>query len=137
LNLRYTLQLRLREILAEIVKAPVGPQQLFLTSHSPAFESGEHFYAMKATDDGPIIEHRPIELAHLFTKQNTISSNLGETAPQGYVTNDGLVKLPKDICQELGVEQGGGIVILKRKDNNHVELLTDEQYFDLLEMKNE
>jgi len=44
-----------------------------------------------------------------------------------------LVKLPEETCQELGIEQGGGIVILKRKDNKHVELLTDEQYFDLLE----
>ncbi|MDM8566235.1 AAA family ATPase [Candidatus Halobeggiatoa sp. HSG11] len=133
LNLRYTLQVRLQEIIAEIVKAPIGPQQIFLTSHSPAFEFGEHFYAMKATNDGPIIEHRPIEQAHLFTEHNTNNSNVGKTAPQCYVTSDGLVKLPEDTCKELGIEQGGGIVILKRKDNEHVELLTDEQYFDLLE----
>jgi AAA15 family ATPase/GTPase len=133
LNLRYTLQLRLHEILEEIVKAPVGPQQLFLTSHSPAFESGEHFYAMKATDNGPIIEYRPIQEAPRFTEHNVINSNINETAPQCYVTSEGLVKLPKDICQELGVEQGGGIVPLKRKDNNHVELLTNEQFIDLLE----
>ncbi|MDM8560817.1 AAA family ATPase [Candidatus Parabeggiatoa sp. HSG14] len=82
LNLRYTLQLRLREILDEIVKAPVGPQQIFLTSHSPAFEFGEHFYAMKATDDGPIIENLPIKQAHLFTEHNAINSNLGETVPE-------------------------------------------------------
>jgi predicted ATPase len=134
LNLRYTLQLRLREILEEIVKAPIGPQQIFLTSHSPAFEFGEHFYAMKATDDGPIIEHLPIKQAHLFTEHDVINSNIdGKTAPQCYVTSDGLVKLPEDICKELGIEQGGGIVPLKRKDNNHVELLTNEQFIDLLE----
>lgn len=70
LNLRYTLQLRLRDILSEIVKSKVGPQQIFLTSHSPAFEYGEHFYAMKATNDGPIIEHMPIKQAPFFTKHN-------------------------------------------------------------------
>ncbi len=70
LNLRYTLQLRLRDILSEIVKSKVGPQQIFLTSHSPAFEYGEHFYAMIATDEGPIIEHRPIKQAPFFTKHN-------------------------------------------------------------------
>jgi len=55
LNLRFSLQLRLRDILEEIVKAPVGPQQIFLTSHSPALKFGKHFYAMKVTDEGPII----------------------------------------------------------------------------------
>ncbi len=137
LNLRYTLQIRLQEIIAEIVKAPIGPQQIFLTSHSPAFEFGEHFYAMKATDDGPIVEHRPIKDAHLFTEHNTSDSNIGKTASQCYVSSDGLVKLPEDICKELGVEQGGGIVPLKRKDNNHIELLTNEQFIDLLEPDNE
>lgn len=137
LNLRYSLQLRLREIFEEIVKAPVGPQQIFLTSHSPAFEFGEHFYAMKATDEGPIIEYLPIKQAHLFTEHDVINSNLGgKTAPQCYVTSEGLVKLPEETCKELGIEQGGGIVILKRKDNDHVELLTNEQYFDLLEPMN-
>jgi len=134
LNLRYSLQLRLRDILAEIVKAPVGPQQIFLTSHSPAFEFGKHFYAMKATDEGPIIEQRPIEQAHLFTEHNVINSNIiGKTASQCYVSSDGLVKLPEDICKELGIEQGGGIIPLKRKDTNHIELLTNGQFIDLLE----
>ncbi|MEK8018614.1 MAG: AAA family ATPase, partial [Candidatus Parabeggiatoa sp.] len=130
LNLRYTLQLRLRDILSEIVKSKVGPQQIFLTSHSPAFEYGEHFYAMKTTDEGPIIEHLPIKQAPFFTKHNLIDASRGaKTAPQCYVTSEGLVKLPEETCQELGIEQGGGIVILKRKDNKHIELLTDEQYF--------
>lgn len=55
------------------------------------------------------------------------------TAPQCYITSEGLVKLPKDICQELGIEQGGGIVPLKRNDNNHIQLLTNEQFSDLFE----
>jgi hypothetical protein len=88
---------------------------------------------MKATDDGPVIEHLPIKQAHLFTEHNAINPTLGETAAQCYVTNDGLVKLPEDICKELGVEQGGGIVPLKRKDNDHIELLTNEQFINLLE----
>jgi len=35
LNLRYTLQMRLWEILHEIVKAPVGPQQIKRAAESP------------------------------------------------------------------------------------------------------
>jgi predicted ATPase len=133
LNLRYTLQLRLREILPEIVAAPVGPQQIFLTSHSPAFEFGNHFYAMKANNGEVTIKHLPIKQAHLFTEHDANAPNLGETAPQCYVSSDRLVRLPEDICQTLGIEQGGGIVIVKRKDNEHVELLTNEQFLDLLE----
>jgi len=136
LNLRYTLQLRLREIFDDIVKAPVGPKQLFLSSHSPAFEFGQHFYAMNADNDGPTIKHLPIKQAHLFTEHDTNAPNLYETAPQCYVSSDRLVRLPEDICQQLGLEQGGGIVILKREDNKHVELLTNEQFFELLEPVN-
>jgi len=133
LNLRYTLQLRLRDIFHEIVKAPVGPQQLFLTSHSPAFEFGEHFYAMTADNDGPTVKHLPIKQALMFTEHDANAPNIGETAPQCYVSSDRLVRLPEDICQYLGIEQGGGIVTLKRKDNGHVELLTNEQFLELLE----
>jgi AAA15 family ATPase/GTPase len=137
LNLRYTLQLRLREVLYEIVKAPVGPQQIFLTSHSPAFEFGEHFYAMSATDNhGPTIKRLPIKTAHFFTEHDADMPNIGETASQCYVSSDRLVRLPEDICKELGIEQGGGIVILKRQDNEHVELLTNEQFLELFEPVN-
>jgi hypothetical protein len=81
LNLRYTLQLRLREIFHEIVKAPVGPRQIFLTSHSPAFEFGEHFYAMSAGNNGPTVKRLPIKTAHFFTEHDANAPNLCETAP--------------------------------------------------------
>jgi antitoxin component of MazEF toxin-antitoxin module len=47
------------------------------------------------------------------------------------------VRLPEDICKNLGIEQGGGIVVLKRQDNEHVELLTNEQFLDLFEQVND
>jgi predicted ATP-dependent endonuclease of OLD family len=82
LNLRYTLQMRLWEILHEIVKAPVGPQQIFLTSHSPAFEFGKHFYAMRASSDGPIIERRSTQEAGDFTQHYaTLPTTDGEKPP--------------------------------------------------------
>ncbi len=133
LNLRYTLQLRLREIFHEIVKAPVGPQQIFLTSHSPAFEFGEHFYAMTGE---PTVKRLPIKTAHFFTEHDANAPKIGETAPQCYVSSERLVRLPEDICQTLGIEQGGGIVILKRQDNEHVEILTNAQFLDLFERDN-
>lgn len=63
LNLRYSLQQRLREIFANLVGVPGGPTQLFLTSHSPAFESGPHFYFMKPTPAGPVVERCKVKEA--------------------------------------------------------------------------
>jgi AAA15 family ATPase/GTPase len=134
LNLRYTLQLRLREIFKDIIEAPVGPQQLFLTSHSPAFEFGKHFYAMRQINGLPTLELKPIKQALLFTHHHADSPYLvGEHAPLCYVSTDGLVRLPERIRHRLELEQGGGVVLLERKDTGHIELLTDNQFDDLFE----
>jgi len=135
LNLRYTLQLRLREVLYEIVKSNVGPQQIFLTSHSPAFEYGEHFYAMRTTSNGPIIERRGTRGAESFTQHYAITSLPTadkRKAALCYVSNEGLVQLPERIRQLLGIEQGGGIMLLD-DENGQVELLSDEKFYDLVE----
>ncbi len=134
LNLRYTLQLRLREIFKDIIEAPVGPEQLFLTSHSPAFEFGKHFYAMRKINGLPTVELKSIKQALLFTHHHAESPYLvGEHAPLCYVSTDGLVRLPERIRQRLELEQGGGVVLVERKDTGHVELLTDTQFDDLFE----
>lgn len=135
LNLRYTLQLRLREIFHEIVKASVGPQQIFLTSHSPAFESSDHFYAMRTTKDGPTIERRSIQDAESFTQHYAITypPNADKRkAALCYVSNEGLVLLPERIRQLLNIEQGGGVMLLD-DENGHVELLSDDKFYDLVE----
>jgi len=62
----HTLQLRLREIFQEILEDSFGPQQIFISSHSPAFEFGKHFYAMRMGNEGPFVEHRPIKQATDF-----------------------------------------------------------------------
>ncbi len=134
LNLRYTLQLRLREIFTEIVEDPVGPKQIIISSHSPAFEFGKHFYAMRTGKDAPTLTHRPIAEANYFTEHYSNTAAIDETAPMGYVSSDGLVKLPEYVRQTLQIEQGGGVVFIKRQDNGHIEILTNDQYFDLLEM---
>jgi predicted ATPase len=134
LNLRYTLQLRLRDIFQEIVKASVKPQQIFLSSHSPAFEFGEHFYAMRHSENGPVIERRSTQSAESFTQHYAILPTANEEkAPLCYVSNNGLVKLPDRIRQVLGIEQGSGIVLIERNDNGHVELLTNDQFHELFE----
>jgi len=137
LNLRYTLQQRLYEVFKEIVADPAGPSQIFLTSHSPAFEHGEHFYQMRATEHGVVVEKRPISQARIATGMNCDDSLAGKSAPYSYVTSEGLVRLPEHVLQDLAIPHGGGVYFLKRKDTEHVELLTDEQYFDLFESADE
>ncbi len=137
LNLRYTLQLRLYEVFKEIVADPAGVNQIFLTSHSPAFEHGEHFYHMHTSEHGVTVEKRPISQARMATGMNCDDSLTGKNAPYSYVTSEGLVRLPEHLLKDLNIPYGGGIFILKRKDNEHVELLTDEQYFNLFESTDE
>lgn len=134
LNLRFSLQRRLYEIFEEIVSADVGLWQIFLTSHSPAFESGQFFYGMRATPEGPVVERRPAAEAPIFTEHAIGAAaeaylHLRNAVPS-YVSSDGVVQLSPRIRAELGIERGGGVVMWKRSDHPYVELLTDEQFLE-------
>jgi len=107
-----------------------------LTSHSPAFEYGEHFYAMRKINGLPRIEKRPIEEAKLFTQDGAVSPLAGQETALCYVSTDGLVKVPDRIRDTLHLEQGGGVVFVERKDG-HVAMLTDDQFMDLFEEEEE
>ncbi len=126
LNLRYTLQVRLRELLSRITGTQAGPSQVFLTSHSPAFEVGDTFYAMRSTPQGPLIEKRHVREAHAFTEHaaDVPSGN----APISYVTSEGLVRLPDEIRQVLRVDRGGGVIFWKKPGSPYVQMLTNEQF---------
>ncbi len=132
LNLRFDAQLRLREIFARIAQETYGPRQIFLTSHSPAFEHGEWFYGMVPTESGPRIDRRRGAEAELFTRHTSSLSALvprGDAA-MGYVSSDGLVRIPDVVRHALGLDHGGGIVIWKRDGAPYHELLTDEQFMN-------
>ena len=131
LNLRYDLQLRLRDILKDITESGLGPQQIILTSHSPAFETGECFYAMTRTPDGPTVTRRPIKEAAMFTHQHGVQPD-DQRAAFGYVSSEGLLRLSEKTRQQLGVEHGGGVVLVKRDDHPYVEVLTNEQFHQLM-----
>jgi hypothetical protein len=127
------LQQRLYEVFKEIVADPAGPSQIFLTSHSPAFEHGEHFYQMRATEHGVVVEKRPVAEARMVTGMSVDTVDISKNASCGYISTEGLIRVPERIRKDLGVEQGGGVVFLKRKDNEHVELLTNQQFANLFE----
>jgi ABC-type transport system involved in cytochrome c biogenesis ATPase subunit len=134
LNLRFRLQRRLHEIFEEIVNEDVGLRQIFVTSHSPAFESGQFFYGMSATPDGPVIERKPAEGASIYT-EHALGTNVeaylhARDGVPAYVSSDGVVQLSPRIRAELGIERGGGVVMWKRSDHPYVEMLTDEQFLE-------
>lgn len=132
LNLRYDLQLKLRDIFKDITDSGLGPKQIILTSHSPAFETGSCFYAMTRTPDGPKVTRRPIKEASAFT-QHQIGLQPDEgSAAFGYVSSDGLLRLSEQTCKDLGVEGGGGVVVGKRAGQPYVEILTNEQFRHLM-----
>ncbi|MDO9016202.1 MAG: AAA family ATPase [Deltaproteobacteria bacterium] len=116
LNLRYDLQLRLRDILKDITESGLGPQQIILTSHSPAFETGKCFYAMTRTADGPTVTRRPVAEAAMFTQQHGVQPD-EQRAAFGYVSSDGLLRLSDKTRRDLGVEHGGGVVMIKRESH--------------------
>lgn len=130
LNLRYDAQLRLREILVEVVSGSSEARQIFLSSHSPAFEHGECFYGMRATPNGPVVERLPGAAAVQFTQHALAGEPPDGGAAVGYVSSDGLVRLPEGVRRDLGLERGGGIVIWKREGAPYYELLTNEQFLD-------
>lgn len=133
LNLRLALQASLNEALHVLAGAESGPEQIIITSHSPSFEGGDAFYAMRLVDGKPVVEKRSKNEAHLFVGHTLTSPGKdSEGVTSCYVTSEGLVLLPEHIRLKLGVVHGGGVMFLERNDDEHVEILSDGQFLDLL-----
>jgi hypothetical protein len=135
LNLKYTLQRRLREVLANLVGVPGGMDQLFLTSHSDAFEAGPHFYLMEATPDGPRVEKRPVEGARIAIGLTTDGLPPDPNAVLSYISTEGVVRVPERIRNVLHLPQGGGVIFLAR--DGSVEMMSDKTFADRFEPKRE
>jgi hypothetical protein len=134
LNLRWDLQNHLREALVNLVGEPHGTggvDQIFLTSHSPAFETGERFWLMQAGPKGPVVSPRPASELDAVLGSAPRHLGLPERAPQAYVTSQGVVKLPEDVAGKLGVASGGGVVFLDAEPHG-VRILSNDDYLDEL-----
>ncbi len=131
LNLRWSVQRALHDLLLRVGREPGGPQ-FFLTSHTGHFEQAATSYLLTRTDGEPRIHKTSAQQAIDYTEPQVISPPAGARAPQGYVTTEGLVQLPVDIRQKLGLGHGGGVVFLEDNDGHHL-LLTDAQYLDLFD----
>lgn len=130
LNLKYDLQQRLREVFAEIVGKPGGPSQLFLTSHSPAFESGSHFYFMTKGPDGPTVERMENRNAMTAVGFPADWEQLPKSAAQSYISTDGVVRLPKRVLGVLEMPHGGGVLFID--GDRSVEMMSNERFIERL-----
>jgi hypothetical protein len=135
LNLRYNLQKQLLAAFEQITASPYGPSQLFLTSHSPAFETGEHFFAMEFKDGAPSLSRKPRALARVYTGMTAEEDEYSEMyerlpEPVSYVSSEGLVLLPDDVRKQLDLEHGGGVSFIPNEESGRFELWTTDEVED-------
>lgn len=109
LNLRYDLQERLRRSLLRMAEDKRVGIQMFLTSHSPAFEVGDSFFAMRKGTPGPSLERRPVSEAAAFTGTSTLPTTL----PHSWLSSDGVLRVPDNIQQTLGLSRGGPVAFVE------------------------
>jgi hypothetical protein len=131
LNLRWDVQETLKQVLAKLVGQPEpahGPHQLFLCSHSPAFETADGFFLLQPGTDGPTVQRRPESDVEIVLNGRPATLGLPANAPQAYVTSQGIVKLPMHIREHMHLSRGGGVVFVAEGEEQ-ARLLTDEAYF--------
>lgn len=132
LNLRYTLQKQLLAAFEDIVSSEYGPEQLFLSSHSPAFEAEGHFFAMELEDGVPVLRRVPRARAREFTgmreeEDRYPQMHARQPEPACYVSSEGLILLPDDVRRKLKLEHGGGVSFIPNKQTGRFELWTTDE----------
>ena len=125
LNLRWALQERVREVLRDLVGKEGAPSQLFLTSHSGAFETRDTFYRMRPAPGGPVVEQRPVSDVPLVVGGAAPEPPAVASRAHGYVSGEGTLRLPSRIGEALGVEHGGGVSFVDKGDGV-VEMMSDD-----------
>lgn len=132
LNLRWSAQHKLREMMRALVGGATGPAQLFVTSHAAAFEFEQQFYAITAGPKGPEVQRRPSSEAPRLLDPEVQRPADGARAPLSYVTSDGLVRVPDDVRAALGVMHGGGVTFVDDKEGRF-SMLSDAQLWAMVE----
>lgn len=132
LNLRYQNQRLLSESFRALIAPGGTTRQLFLTSHSPAFELEGDFFEICAGEGGPVARRRPAALARVYTLPEELRVAEGAQAPVSVVTTEGLVQLPDNVRQRLALEPGRGVVFVPEAEGPAWRMMTDAQFLALL-----
>jgi hypothetical protein len=138
LNLRWAMQERLREGLGRVVKPGENGalNQLFLSSHSPAFEAGDTFFLMEPGPSGPMVSRRPAAELPLVLGGGAPHLGLPDAAPHAYVTSQGIVRLPDEVIDRVHVRGGGGVVF-PRAEPHGVRVVSNDDMLRELGMSAE
>ena len=139
-GLRYSLQTRVRDALLALLSPSDEqldqPQQLFITSHTDAFEEPADdatFYALTRGSDGPQVTMRTKKDAAQFVGLTPMTQPGDGPAPLCYVTSEGRVRLPDDVRDFLRIREGGGVCFLPDEASGEVRMLTNAQFLDQIE----
>jgi AAA domain, putative AbiEii toxin, Type IV TA system/AAA ATPase domain len=137
LNLRWSLQEKLRVVLEQAVSTQQGRglSQLFISSHSPAFEYGDKFILMNPSQQGPTVTRCPTDKVRDVLGHDPRHSNLPDDAAQAYVSTQGVVRIPEHIRSSLGLQGGGGVVF--HEEDGEVRLFSDARLLDQLGMNDD
>ncbi len=127
LNLRWSLQERVRDALRDLVGKEGAPSQLFLTSHSGAFESGDSFYLMQPGPGGPTVERRPVSEVPLVVGGPVAEATVKAPRAPTHVSGEGTLRLPDRIRKAVGVEHGGGVCFVD-KGESIVEMMSVDTF---------
>lgn len=132
-NLRYALQLRVREAFDALTQDDRGPRQIFLTSHSPAFETEAYFYGMRLNEQGaPIVERRRSKSARQFLGLDAEPPPVGAQGEVAWVSSEGLLLVPPRLRGRLDVASGGEVAFVTNAESGRVEVLSEREFLDLL-----
>jgi hypothetical protein len=126
-NLRWSLQERVRDALRDLVGKEGAPSQLFLTSHSGAFVSGDSFYLMQPSPGGPTVERRPVSDVPLVVGGPAPEGSLDAPRAPTHVSSKETLRLPDRIRKAVGVEHGGGVSFVD-KGEGIVEMMSVDTF---------
>jgi AAA domain, putative AbiEii toxin, Type IV TA system len=117
LNLRWSLQERVRDALRDLVGKEGAPSQIFLTSHSGAFETSEAFYLVQRGPAGhPTVDRRPLRDLPLVLGGVVPEGSVAAPRAPTHVSSEGTLRLPERIRKVVGIEHGGNVSFVDKGD---------------------
>jgi hypothetical protein len=91
---------------------------------------------MEKGSDGPVLSRRPSSELRFVLGSAPQHLGLPERVPQAYVTSQGVVKLPPQAIERLGVSRGGGVVVTDLEPRG-IRVLSNDDYLDELGLAEE
>ncbi len=132
MNLNPEWQIRLMSVFRELVGPEPGQvDQIFITSHSPEFESAEHFYDVTYRNGETRIERLPLDDRRKYFPILGMSEQNGEDLGP-YLNSRGQIKLPQRVIDDLNLAPREPVFFYQDEDG-HWRLRTKDELLALME----